>query len=226
RTGQYKDASENYSLLNKVKDSIYRADNIALLTEMTEKYESEKKELQIANLNKEKNLEQIKRKQEEEKVQYFTIGGGLISLLLIWVIYSLIQTSRDNKRIKEKNEEIELQRSGVSEHNNEILAAITYAQRIQDAILPPFDTISHRFKDLFISYIPKDIVAGDFYWYDEIGDDYWIAAADCTGHGVPGAMVSVVCHNALNRAVREFGLKAPGEVLNKVRELVTEQFTQ
>src|SRR5690606_16809365 len=73
--------------------------------------------------------------------------------------------------------------------------------------------------------MPKDIVAGDFYWLETSHEDVvLLAAADCTGHGVPGAMVSVVCNNALNRAVREFNLKSPADILNKVRELVIKTF--
>jgi serine phosphatase RsbU (regulator of sigma subunit) len=78
----------------------------------------------------------------------------------------------------------------------------------------------------FIIYQPKDIVAGDFYWMEVIDDYIVFALADCTGHGVPGAMVSVVCHNALNRAVRDFKLLDPGEILNKTRDIVIEQFQQ
>jgi serine phosphatase RsbU (regulator of sigma subunit) len=74
-------------------------------------------------------------------------------------------------------------------------------------------------------YLPKDIVAGDFYWLETSDkNEVLLAAADCTGHGVPGAMVSVVCNNALNRTVREFQLHSPGIILNKVRDLVIEAF--
>src|SRR5438034_692599 len=81
--------------------------------------------------------------------------------------------------------------------------------RSQTAILPPEKIVKQYLENSFILYKPKDIVAGDFYWMESIGDIVLFAACDCTGHGVPGAMVSVVCHNALNRAVREFGLTQP-----------------
>jgi serine phosphatase RsbU (regulator of sigma subunit) len=73
-------------------------------------------------------------------------------------------------------------------------------------------------------YKPKDIVAGDFYWMEHKDNKVLFAAADCTGHGVPGAMVSVVCNNALNRSVREHGLTDPGEILNKTRDIVIQEF--
>jgi serine phosphatase RsbU (regulator of sigma subunit) len=74
--------------------------------------------------------------------------------------------------------------------------------------------------DSFILYLPKDIVAGDFYWMESVGDWVLFAACDCTGHGVPGALVSVVCHNALNRAVKEYNKIMPAEILDVVAELV------
>lgn len=114
----------------------------------------------------------------------------------------------------------------VEENNKEITDSITYAKRIQTAILPSLEFIGSHLKDSFVLYQPKDIVAGDFYWAETIGDTFLIAAADCTGHGVPGAMMSVVCSNALNRSVKEFGLSEPGEILDKTRDLLIDSFSK
>lgn len=114
----------------------------------------------------------------------------------------------------------------VEENNKEITASITYAKRIQTAILPSLEFIGSHLKASFVLYQPKDIVAGDFYWAETIGDTFLIAAADCTGHGVPGAMMSVVCSNALNRSVKEFGLSDPGEILDKTRDLLIDSFSK
>ena len=92
----------------------------------------------------------------------------------------------------------------MEEKNKDILDSITYAKRLQDAILPPLSIIKQYLPESFVFYKPKDIVAGDFYWMERSGNNILIAAADCTGHGVPGALVSVVCSNALNRTVKEF----------------------
>src|ERR1051325_6948326 len=109
---------------------------------------------------------------------------------------------------------------------DEITESFRYAKRIQHAILPSDHLFKKHFPESFILYKPKDIVAGDFYWLDESEGKILFAACDCTGHGVPGAMVSVVCHNALNRAVREFGLTEPAAILNKTEEIVTENFSK
>ncbi len=123
------------------------------------------------------------------------------------------------QRVKERTLQLE-------EKNKEILNSITYAKRIQQAVLPPIHLIEESLKDCFILYKPKDIVAGDFYWFERKGDLLFIAAADCTGHGVPGAIVSVICSNALYRSVNEFGLTQPGKILDKCRELVLDTFAK
>ncbi len=126
--------------------------------------------------------------------------------------------------------DIEEQKKMVEEKNHEITDSINYAKRIQEAILPPTAFIEEHLPQSFILYKPKDIVAGDFYWMEVIEQNnsklILIAAADCTGNGVPGALVSVVCSNALNRAVNEFSLHTPGEILTKTRELVLETFAK
>lgn len=135
------------------------------------------------------------------------------------VEYLQIETAQQKEEIEEQHQILELK-------NEEITSSITYARRIQSAILPPTKTLSSVFPNSFILYKPKDIVAGDFYWVEKVDDLIYIAAADCTGHGVPGAMVSVVCNSALNRSIREFNLKSPGDILDKTRELVIETFDQ
>ena len=75
-------------------------------------------------------------------------------------------------------------------------------------------------------YRPKDIVAGDFYWAEMIEGHHFIAVADCTGHGVPGAIVSVICHNALNRSIKEFSLRDPGKILDKARMIIVDELSK
>ena len=128
------------------------------------------------------------------------------------------------KTVAIRTAELVEQKKMVEEKNNEILDSIKYAKRIQEAILPPINYVKSHLKESFILYKPKDIVAGDFYFFEIKDDDIYIAAADCTGHGVPGAMVSVVCSNALNRAVHELNITEPSKILDKVRELVVQTF--
>ncbi|MCF8425037.1 MAG: SpoIIE family protein phosphatase [Bacteroidia bacterium] len=147
--------------------------------------------------------------------------SGIIILLIISE-----RAKKAKKNILEQKIIIEQQKHLVEEKNREILDSIEYALRIQTAILPPQKIVKHYLENSFILYKPKDIVAGDFYWMETFEDLILFAACDCTGHGVPGAMVSVVCHNAINRAVREFGLKQPSKILDKTAEIVIESFSK
>jgi len=156
----------------------------------------------------------------EEKVQDQPIVTLVPFFLSLYVIWKFITT----RSAAEK--QIEMQRMLLETKNKETTDSIKYAKRLQEAILPPLSFIKQYLPEHFVLYKPKDIVAGDFYWFyvTPKEDTIYIAAADCTGHGVPGAMVSVVCSNALNRTVKEFGISEPGKILDKVRELVIETF--
>ena len=177
----------------------------------------------------EKNLAIEKETQKRQFIVLIIviIASALVLILLI-IIYRRLRITRKQKLvIEEQKEEVETQRDQIEgqkdeieQKHGEIQESIAYAKRIQNAILPPDSLISQHLPNNFVYYQPKDVVAGDFYWMEVHDDVVFFAAADCTGHGVPGAMVSVVCHNALNRAVREFGLRDTGKILDKVRELV------
>ena len=129
-------------------------------------------------------------------------------------------------QVEERTREVVKQKEIIEDKHKEITDSISYAKRLQQAILPPFEFITENISSNFILYKPKDIVAGDFYWAEKMEEKFFIAAADCTGHGVPGAMVSVVCSNALNRCVKEFGISDTGKILDKTRELVVETFAK
>ncbi|MES2140510.1 MAG: SpoIIE family protein phosphatase [Bacteroidota bacterium] len=148
----------------------------------------------------------------------FAMGLFLINLFTVLatiiIITYFFKKELDESRLK------------VQEKNHEMLDSINYAKRIQYAMLPSESAFQKIFNDYFVYFKPKDIVAGDFYWMEEIDGKILIAAADCTGHGVPGALVSLVCHNALNRAVFEYKLSDPGEILDKTREFVIEHFSK
>jgi serine phosphatase RsbU (regulator of sigma subunit) len=128
------------------------------------------------------------------------------------------------KNILEKKQQIESHHEALVESHKEIQESIRYAKRIQNAILPPVKVLDKLLKDYFVVYKPKDTVAGDFYWIESQAGVTYLAVADCTGHGVPGAMVSVICNSALNRAVREMKLTDTAQILDKVRELIIQEF--
>jgi hypothetical protein len=148
-------------------------------------------------------------------------------LFILFVAGFVVQkTRKTNRTITKQKEELDIQKAIIEEKQKEILDSIEYALRIQTAILPPQKIVKQYLENSFILYKPKDIVAGDFYWMENVEDLILFAACDCTGHGVPGALVSVVCHNALNRAVREFSLTQPAAILDKTAEIVIDNFSK
>ena len=208
----------HYKAYMTIHDTLENDDNTGKLTrqEMTLEYEK-KQAMDKAEQEKKDAIARAEDKKQKMLTAFTAIIAIAVSIFAIVIFFSL-RTTRNQKRI------IEEQKKLVDERNKNITDSINYAQRIQDAILPPINFIKHSFPESFLLYKPKDIVAGDFYWMERTGDTILIAAADCTGHGVPGALVSVVCSNALNRTVKEFHIVEPGKILDKVRELVLETF--
>ena len=246
-SGNWKGSLAFYKLYKQFNDSIFNEESLEKTIEMSTRFESEKKEAQIKFLEKDKE-KQAEISMAENKRQNAILLFIVVILLLV-IVFSVFMSNRyrvtqkQKKQIEEQQIITDQQKQLVEEKNKEITDSIHYAKRIQAAILPPDKLVKEHLKDNFIIYKPKDIVAGDFYWVETINSgEYWVlsgenqslntqysplvlfAAADCTGHGVPGAMVSVVCNNALNRSVREYGLTNPGEILDKTREIVIQEF--
>lgn len=161
-------------------------------------------------------------------------------ILLILLIYLVVQLStqrvkRQNirleeivqertKEIAEQNHQLEIQKEEITAKTVDILDSIHYAKRIQSTILPTTTRLNELFRQHFVFYRPKDIVSGDFYWAREVQGKVIFSAVDCTGHGVPGALVSIVGNNGLLRAINEFKLTEPNDILDKLREIVIDAF--
>jgi serine phosphatase RsbU (regulator of sigma subunit) len=203
------------------------------------------KQLQQAQIDTQKANLKVERTK-----RYGLIVGIVLMIILSLFIANRLRVARRQKEFIEKQKDfVEHQRSNIAlqkkileEKNKEIFDSILYAKRLQEAILPSNKLLNKYLPNSYVFYKPKDIVAGDFYWMDTFArDDFGnflkpldseidpaecviFAVADCTGHGVPGAMISIFCSNALNRAIKEFYLLDPGNILDKVRSLVIETF--
>ncbi len=154
---------------------------------------------------------------------------GSIGLIWFIVAYNTRRLKEQNikleKIITERTKEIEHQKEEIEHKNQEITDSINYAKRIQQAILPPVIEIFKIWKDLFVFYQPKDIVSGDFYWFHKISNnEILIACADCTGHGVPGGFMSMICSDKLNDAVKE--THDPAKILFHVNNNVKKALRQ
>jgi tetratricopeptide (TPR) repeat protein len=221
----WKEAYYNSNLYHVYKDSLINEGNTKKLVQSQMQYEFDKKQAseKIVQATKDAINSQEKKRQ---KVITIAVSVGLL-LVLVFAIVLLNRfrvTLKQKKIIEIQKQKVEIQKELIEEKNKQVTDSINYAKRIQTAILPPISVFKKNLTQSFILYMPKDIVAGDFYWQEKMEDYILFAACDCTGHGVPGAMVSVVCNNALNRSVREFNIIKPSEILDKTLAIVIENF--
>jgi serine phosphatase RsbU (regulator of sigma subunit) len=140
--------------------------------------------------------------------------------------FSSMQAEKEAEIQRLINVELKDANELISNRNVEILASVNYARMIQQAILPSENSLAEHLDNFFLIYLPKDIVAGDFYWLETHENKVLFAVADCTGHGVPGGMLSVLCSTALTRAVKEYDLTSPARILEKTRSLVADAFSK
>lgn len=190
-------AYEAYKRYVQLKDSINSDANQKELVKHEMSFEFEKKEEAAKSEQDRKDAETLAETKRQRFIIYSISAGLLLVLLLVGVVYRSLQNN------KKKNKIIEEQKAIVEHKNKEITDSITYAKRLQEAILPPITLVKQFLPQSFILYKPKDIVAGDFYWFSEQKNNVYIAAADCTGHGVPGALMSMVGIEKLNEVVED-----------------------
>ncbi len=259
--GNYGEAinfAEKYIKLNEV---LYNEERARALTEMQTKYEAEKKELEIENLNKERELRiaELARSEEQRKKQriviYSFIAGFIIIAVFLFIIIRLFiqkkkantllanqkdQIEQQNFLLNEANEEIKSQKEELETHHELVVQqkdfiekqkfriddSILYAKRIQTAALPTDDFIDSLLDEYFILFKPKDVVSGDFYWAGSEGDWTVVIAADCTGHGVPGALMSMLGISFINQIISKKGVTDAAMVLNELREAVIKALKQ
>ena len=225
RKRNFEMALKNLLKYNQLNDSIRELEDHADVEKRDMILEFEKNQLKLKDeqLLKDQQAEAEKAKQKIITVS-ISIGLVIVLILLLMIFRNYKLKQKSNLELSQRNDEISKQKHIVEEKQKEITESITYAKRLQEAILPPLEFINAHLENSFVYYKPKDIVAGDFYWAEKVGEKFFIAAADSTGHGVPGAMVSVVCSNALNRSIKEFQLTDTGKILDKTRDLVLETF--
>ena len=226
--GDYKTALDMHRLSAEMKDSIYNTNTQKASIRQQMKYEFEKKE---ALMQAEKEKQELAHR-EEAKRQQLVIWSVVAGLVLV-IIFSIFLFNRFRVTQRQKNV-ITQQKLLVDQKNRHITDSINYAQKIQAAILPSRESFHKAFgrngtaeSHHFILYKPKDVVSGDFYWLYETPDDKVIwAAADCTGHGVPGAFMSMIGNSLLNEIVIEKGQQQSHEILEQLREGIKKAFDQ
>jgi serine phosphatase RsbU (regulator of sigma subunit)/tetratricopeptide (TPR) repeat protein len=210
---QYEKALEYTELYNTMKDSLLNKENFKQVAELNTRYETEKKEKEILLLTKDQQLN-AKIIRQQQLVRWGLIGGlGLLSIS----IFSIYRRYRFKQKA---NVILEKQKQEIQQKNILITDSIDYAKTIQEAVLPTTQEIKKLFPDFFILYKPKAIVSGDFYWIGNVNDRLICAVADCTGHGVPGAFMSLLGYNMLEDVTQTSVSKNPGEMLDSLNQQV------
>lgn len=220
----YKQAFTFQNLYQSSKDVIESDESKNEILKKELEYDfAKKQELQRKDAEAKQALADAEIRSQQRLITFTVIGLFILSGLVIIVLRSYNQKRKANEIISKQKEIVE-------HKNKEILDSINYAKYIQTALLPSDKIIKNLPFETFVLFKPKDIVSGDFYWIHENHlpqknkHEYYIAAVDCTGHGVPGALVSVVGNNGLNRCVKEYNIHDTGKILDKLSELVEETF--
>lgn len=238
--GNFENALDYYEKYSITKDSLLNEDSQNAFAEMQTKYETDKKQQEIELLNTEKDLQDAKIKRDK-LFRNFTLGFLAFVLLFLAFAFRQLRIIRNkNELLRERNYEIqfqkeeienksleiEKQRDIVVKQKEEITDSIYYARRIQKAILPRDTYVEEIMPDHFILFRPRDIVSGDFYWIRKVGNKLITIAADCTGHGVPGAFMSMLGISFLNEIISEAHIPEAHEILNHLRSSVKSTLDQ
>ncbi len=227
QAGNYEKAYEYYKLFSTTKDTILNQQNSKLIAEMNAKYTTEKKEKEIELLKKNEDIQKLElTKKKNELDRQRTVSISIFAGFLLLMIVAILMFSRyklkkkANHQLQNAYNVIEEKNTLIEKSNRLITDSITYAKRIQDAILPAQEELEKLLsKDFFILYQPAQIVSGDFYWCSAQQDKIILAVADCTGHGVPGAFMSMIGNTLLNEIVNERKITDT----NKIAELLDEK---
>lgn len=213
KTGKYEPALTHYKAYVAARDRVFNEENTKKAVRSEMNFQFEKKEA-IAKAEHEK---QAAVAAAENRRQQLVIWSTVTGLLLVaafagFIFRSLRITNRQKMIIEEKNKDIS--------------DSINYAKRIQDALLSQREVKYRLFPDAFVLFRPKDVVSGDFYWFTEKNGRRMIAAVDCTGHGVPGAFMSMIGNTFLNEIADERGITQPDAVLNELRDMIIKTLKQ
>jgi len=215
---EYKKAYEFLHEFISYKDSMYNYEIAKQISELQTKYETERKEKQnhLLQIDNEKKSGEINNQKTIRN--YLIVIIFLFLAVAIGAFYTYRKIRSINSELNVKNVSIEQKNSLLEIQKKEILDSIHYAKRIQSSLLAHADFMNENISNNFILFKPKDIVSGDFYWATKRNDLFYLAVCDSTGHGVPGAFMSLLSIGFLSEAINEKNIIKPNDVFNYVRE--------
>lgn len=233
RMHDYKSAYEYSRKMIDTKDSILNNEVMSELKELQISSVQKQADAQMESLKKDNKIKDLEIEKSKATQKNYLLIVVIVTVALAFTFFLFVTLRKNALRLKKRNqiierqsEEIQFKNEQLQVFNDEMMDSIHYAKKLQEAIMPNELLLQSLFSYGKI-FLPKDVVSGDFYWLAQNNEQKqtYFAVADCTGHGVPGAMVSVVCANALNKAVYDEPLKSTGEILDKTRFLVEKTFT-
>lgn len=219
--GNYQSAFNLYLDYQHLNDSLTNQGNKEYLSTLEKQYDTEKKEKEIALLNKDKEMHQTELAKQATQRNALILGITLVMIIAGISIMAFINNRKKSKLLSLQVNEINYQNSVIKEKNKDITDSIVYAKRLQEAVFPSTNDLNNYFAESFVLFRPKDIVSGDFYWFEQVGDKTIFIVGDSTGHGVPGAFMSILGHNLLNQIILEEKITEPSEILSLLDKRVT-----
>ena len=220
KSQNYKEALENYVLFTAYNDTIKKESNSSKLGKIEAENEFNKK-MAVKEIENAQNLKIEEEKRNRQTViLYFTIAIMLVVLIFVFMVWKAMKIAKQQKEL------VQLANIQIEEKNHELTDSIRYAKRIQLALLKDDDMQSSNLPEYFILFEPKDIVSGDFYWTFNTEKYWYMAAADCTGHGVPGAMLTMLGTAYLNEICSSNEQLSPAQLLDQLKSKITKELSQ
>jgi serine phosphatase RsbU (regulator of sigma subunit)/lipopolysaccharide biosynthesis regulator YciM len=215
RQGNLRKAVELYPRVLAIKDSIYQKESAEQMAKMEGLYQAQK-DGKVLLLEQQSEINELQLRRRTTYLAAATVVTFVLGLMSLFIFFAYRSKARSNAQLEVKNRLIHEQKQEVDIRNREIMQSFDYARRLQDAVMPNTTALKALFPESFLLYLPRDVVSGDFYWMTAHKGILYLAVGDCTGHGVPGAMLSVIGLNSLNRCISDLGLTRPKDVLTQM----------
>lgn len=223
-----------YQLMeSKLKDTLYADNNPTKIDSIVFQFKLDAFSKENEILKRDVSLQEARSRQQVIVIFFLVVGFFSICIFLVFIARANNQKRKANEALNKANSELSValdtvnnQKKEIEEAHEEITASIRYAKYIQSSVLPKPEQVSCNLGEHFVIYNPRDIVSGDFYWVSYSNGKTIIAVADCTGHGVPGAFMSMLGMTLLNEIVNKEGITTPGLILDRLRKEVTSSLKQ
>lgn len=219
--GDFKSAFDMLVKYHQMDDSLTNLSNSEYLQNIEAQYQTEKKEKEIALLNADKKIREDELARKKMQGNMFMIISVLGLIVAAISVFAFLNKRKTSRLLGQQVNEINYQNAVIKEKNKDITDSIQYAKRLQEAVFPEADLLNSYFSESFVLFRPRDIVSGDFYWFEEVDGKTIVIVGDCTGHGVPGAFMSILGHNLLNQVILEERITDPAAILQLLDKRVS-----